>query len=54
MYWLFVNPSQYIFPIDRHCKTQSELTEMLKNSPNLLDGLESQEEWFVMKLCGCR
>ena len=28
------------FPIDHHCKTQSELADMLKNSPNLLNFLQ--------------
>ena len=28
-----------IFLIDHHCKTQSELTDMLKNTSNLLDFL---------------
>ena len=30
---------QIYFLIDHHCKTQSELTEMLKNSPILLNSL---------------
>ena len=28
------------FLIDHHCKTQSELTDMLKDSPNLLNFLQ--------------
>ena len=34
------------FLIDHHCKTQSELTNMFKNSPNLLN--------FLQGVNGCR
>ena len=28
------------FPIDHHCKTQLEVTDMFKDSPNLLNSLQ--------------
>ena len=40
---------QIYFLIDHHCKTQSELTDVLKNSPNLLNFLQSAlVTWFLL------
>ena len=37
------------FLIDHHCKTQSELTDVLKNSPNLLNFLQGAlVTWFLL------
>ena len=41
---------QIYFPIDHHCKTWSELTELLKNSPNLLNFLQDVAIIFAIFL----
>ena len=36
--------------MDHHCKTQSELTDMLKNNPNLLTFLHGEEEMKLISV----
>ena len=33
----FVLPNIFLIQVDNHCETQSELTDILKNNPNLLN-----------------
>ena len=37
---MFIYACKYILRIDHHCKTNSELTETIKNSRNLLNYLQ--------------
>ena len=46
-------PNIYLL-IDHHCKTQSELTEMLKNSPNLLNFLQGVLDPLRVWTMDCR